>query len=262
MQKIITCIYLDLYEFLNSLMKKMCKPIAFKFEIKSWEVEIISNKLEMLFQQLELSIQNIVKMVEGDTNFKGIYNPQKDKIIESPDKEEFIRFQSLLRNFNTYVYYNSLILVSYSLFEYFLKSICEFVNEHIRPKFEFNFDKGDTLHNCRDFLSNKTHLIDFKHDDIKLLYDELKKVNHLRNLIAHRNGNLLCDRSKNVEKQNYFELFKRNKHLSINSDGQVYIADENYIKVFVDQGKTFLRLILDKLEENRDHKNPFDYNTR
>lgn len=240
----------EIVSLFKTLIRIMCRTKTITFEINNLEVEILYGKLEVFYQKLELGIVNILKMVEDDTNFKGIYNPQKDIINECSDKEEFIKFQSLLKNLNTYVYYYSLILVGFSLFEYFLKSICEFVSEHINPKVEFDFLKGDTLHNCRVYLSKKTHLIDFKDDNLEIHYIGLKEINHLRNLIAHHNGNLFQNRSLPLEKQKHFEQLKRNKHISINNNGQVYITDAEYIKVFVANSKEFLNLILNRLEKN------------
>lgn len=94
-------------------------------------LENTHQNIEILYDRLKLSTYNILKMVETETDFKGIFNPKKDVLFDNEFNSEFLDFQSLLKNLNNIVYYNSLILISYSVFEYSFKHICFTVNIHL-----------------------------------------------------------------------------------------------------------------------------------
>lgn len=76
----------------------------------------------------------------------------------------------------------------------------------------------------------------------------ITKVNKLRNLIAHHNGNLIKDKKKPISQQPNFKLYNSDKRLVIYSNGQVYIDDSDYIKEFIKISEELLKLIIAKLK--------------
>ncbi|WP_423128480.1 hypothetical protein [Gaoshiqia sp. Z1-71] len=211
--------------------------------------QIIQSNIDLLYMRLGLSLNNILKMLENENDFKGFYNPKKYKIIDCDDVGEFTKFQSTIKGLNNYIYYNSLVLSSYSVFEHSLKLICNFIDKYFVLPEKFIDKPIDILGNCMKYIK-RTQLVDFGDTEIDKIYMQIKKVNKLRNLIAHYNGNLIKDRSKPLKKQTNYNLFKSDKRLIIIGNGQIYIDNDEYISSFVEESEKFLNLIIKQIKNN------------
>jgi hypothetical protein len=211
--------------------------------------QIIQSNIDLLYMRLGLSLNNILKMVEQENDFKGFYNPKKQKIVNCDDVREFTKFQSTIKGLNNYIYYNSLILTSYSVFEHSLKLICNFIDNHYTLTERFDDKHNDILGNCIKFLKG-TLLVNLNDEEIDKIFMHIKNVNKLRNLIAHNNGNLIKDKSKPIESQSYYNFLKLDKLLIIIGNGQVYVDNDEYIRSFVEESEKFLNLIIKQLNDN------------
>jgi len=209
--------------------------------------QIFDQNLHTLYHRLRVSAFKIFDLVQSEINLINIYNPKNGNILEAENKYEFESFQETLRNLNNIVYYNSLLLGSYSIFETSFKNLCKFVEEYSNPKIEPFKIQNDTLSDCRKYLFD-SGLVDFKSKEIKAKYDEITKVKKLRNLIAHNNSNLIRDKFNKIEKQPNYKLFKRQPCLTVMNNGQVYINDDEYIKIFIEESEKFIKLIIGELK--------------
>lgn len=211
-------------------------------------LQILGPNIEQLYMRLQLSMFKVIALVEDENRIKGYYNPKKDKIIECENVSAFKEFQSLIKGLNNYVYFNSLVLSGYSIFEHSLKSICLFISEHFENYKKFEDKPRDILGNCIKYLEG-TYLINFKDKEIEKYYQQIKNVNKLRNLIAHYNGNLFKDKTKPLKDQKHYNLFCSDKRLIIVQNGQVYIDDSDYIISFIQNSEKFLKQIVEEIKK-------------
>ena len=203
-----------------------------------------------LYGSLRRSSENIYNLVDNEINEKGIYKPKIGSIVFTEKQKEFESFQEILRNLNNFIYFNSLLLGSYSIFEVTIKDICIFVDEFSNPKFEFEEPKRSIIKNCRKFLKD-SKLVDFSNNLIDAKYTNILKIGKVRNLIAHKNGNIIQDKTKLIEQQTNYKLFKSMKYLTILQNGQVYINDEELLKDFIKDSEIFISLIIKDLKHTR-----------
>jgi hypothetical protein len=201
----------------------------------------------LLYSRLQLSMDKVIKLVEEDNRINGFYNPKKDIIIESDSICEFKEFQALIKGLNNIIYYNSLLLSGYSIFEYSLKSICFFISEHFLNYKLFEDEQRDILGNCIKYLKG-TDLINFKGKEIDKYYVQIKRVSKLRNIIAHYNGNIFKDKTKSLKNQKHYILFSSDKRLSIMQNGQIYIDDSDYIISFIQDSEKFLIRVIEEIK--------------
>jgi hypothetical protein len=238
------------------IIKYLLKVISFRTHrnmIKKpsdFLLQTLGPDIDFLYLRLQYSMFQIIDLVNKENKTKGHFNPKEDIIIECDSRSEFEKHQSLLRGLNNHVYYNSLILSGYSIFEFALKSICFFVSENYENSEDFdNVDtRHDIISNCVNYIK-RTKLVNFNEKKIDKCYTQIKKVHKLRNLIAHDNGNLIKDKNKPLKQQKSFNLFSSDKRLVIFSNGQVFIDDSDYIKDFVKLSDDFLKLIIEKLKK-------------
>lgn len=222
------------------MTNKPCTPIF----------QIIKSDIDSLYFTLGLSLNNILKIVEKENDFQRFYDPKKYIIIDCDDVVEFAKYQSTIRGLNNFIYYNSLILTSYSVFEYSLKQICNFIDKHFALPEKFIDKPRDVLGNCIRYIK-RTQLGDFNNKQFDKIYMQIKKVNKLRNLIAHYNGNLIMDKSKPLKNQPNYNLFISDKRLKTIDNGQVYIDNDEYISSFVSESERFLNMIILQLKKNK-----------
>jgi hypothetical protein len=211
-------------------------------------LQILGPNIDTLYMRLQLSMLRIIALVEDENRIKGYYNPKRDTILECENVSAFKEFQSLIKGLNNYVYFNSLILSGYSIFEHSLKSICLFISEHFGNYKTFDDEPRDVLGNCIKYLKG-TDLINFKDNEIDKYYIQIKNVNKLRNLIAHFNGNLYRDKTKPLKDQKHYNLFCSDKRLIIVQNGQIYIDDSDYIISFIQNSEKFLQRIVEEIKK-------------
>ncbi len=213
-----------------------------------FQLQTLGPSIETLYMRLQLSMFKIIELVERENKFKGLYNPKTDTIVDCDNISEFKRFQSLMKGLNNHVYFNSLILSGYSIFEHSLKSICFYVSDYFENAEKFEDVPRDIFRNCIKYLK-RTNLIDFKNKEIDKLYVQISNVNKLRNLIAHFNGNLIKDKTKHLTEQENYKLYNSDKRLIIIANGQIYIDDSEYIMLFIQNSENFLKRIIEELKK-------------
>jgi len=219
-----------------------------KLNTHHFSFNILEQTIESMYHRLRVSASAIFKLVDEEINFKNIYSPKNGYIVETYNKKEFEIFQETLRNLNNIVYFNSLLLGSYSIFETSFKHVCAFVEKHSNSNLDpFNPDRK-ILQYCRQYLSD-SKLVDFTRKEFDSRYTYLTEVNDLRNLIAHYNGNLIKEKGKSIQHQpDYKKLHK--KYLTIMNNGQVFINDDEYIKKFIKTSEGFIKLIIKEFKNN------------
>lgn len=205
------------------------------------------SQIQILYNRLKLSTSRIINLVDYELDFKGVFNTEKHSILDNSDYDEFIKFQSLLKNLNNIIYFNSLILISFSTFEFAFKIICKNVQDYICQLNEFKDPKSDVLNQCKTYLSKTTNLVDFTKDDLENIYLRIKNVNKLRNLITHHNGNLIRGNIKIAKEHKDYNLYSSDHRLMILGSGQVFIDDKEYIITFQRDTEFFLQIILSQI---------------
>lgn len=219
------------------------KPHYFAFEI-------LESMIDQLYYDLHRSSLGIFTLVRNELQLKGIYNTQTSNTILSNNIKEFEVFQEILRNQNNVIYFNSLLLGSYSIFEVAFKEICEFVSEYSCSQKKFIAPNRDILKNCRKYLAESENL-NFSNNEMDSKYNYLMKISKVRNLIAHENANLIKDKSRSLEQQEKYKEFKAMKELTILQNGQTYINTEAFIHNFIEESQSFIGLIINQLKKNQ-----------
>ncbi|MBI0400586.1 hypothetical protein [Cyclobacterium marinum] len=211
-------------------------------------LQTLGSDVDFLYMRLHLNVHSILNLVDEENRNKGHFNPKTDTILDCDEDIKFREHHTLLRGLNSYVYHNSLILAGFSIFEFALKSICNYISDKFENSETFDDRPTGVIENCISYIK-RTELVSFNSKEIDKYYMEIKKVNKLRNLIAHYNGNLRKDMSKSLEKQKNYNVYNSDKRLFIQSNGQIYIDDCEYIKSFVKSSESFIKLIIKQLKE-------------
>jgi len=220
-----------------------------EIKAQTYHFESLEYDIDNVFMRLHLSANGIMKLVQEEIYHKGIYDPKR-YILPEEDNKEFESFQEILRNLNNIVYFNSLILGAYSIFEICLIRICEFIESHSCPRIKFDTPKRKILKNCRKFIHD-SKLVDLTIKSFDSRYNHISDVNKLRNLITHYNGNLIKEKNKILELQADYEYCANEEYLTIMNNGQVYINDFEYINNFIVESEQFIKAIFKQLENRK-----------
>ncbi len=212
--------------------------------------EMFEFPFETTYRRLRLSSTKIFNLVQNEISDKNIYDPRTGRIEHSENNQEFESFQEILRNLNNIIYYNSLFLGSYSIFESTFKNLCKFVEKYSSPTLIYEPESRETLKECRKYLRD-SKLVDFTKPELDLKYQYLSDISKLRNIIAHESGNIMHDKNKNLVEQSYYSKFKSDENLTIMNDGKIYINCDTFIKKFISENELFINLILKELKNGR-----------
>lgn len=217
-----------------------------KFSATDIDFEILESKIRFFDIKFELFISNSIRTIEDENIFKGFFDSNIHKISESENEKEFIDFQSFLKNHNNKIYIYSMTLMILSAFETSLKTICYFVQDHSIPYLPFNEPHQKILNSCKKYLSNA---IDFKISGINNRFAKIERLNVVRNLIAHNDGNLIRNKKIPLERQIHFKQIKADKMYHIHSTGQIYITDTSYISNTNQDCNLIIKSLIDQLKK-------------
>lgn len=207
----------------------------------------LQTSIDSQYSKLKLSMYSILEIVSKQYEFKGIYNP-KDNSTEVVDKE-FDEFQLMLRNYDSYIYYNSLILIGFSSLESSLKQICDFIEKRLENSEVFEIARNKNIFN-QYVIYFLNHVSIIEKRDFNKIKGEIERVNKLRNLIVHNNSNLIRKKNILLEKQDNFKILSECKYLTLMDTGQVFINNPEYIKSFILNSKKLLDIMIRSLLPN------------
>jgi len=209
----------------------------------SWQV--LRNSVDSHYMDLKISMRKILNVVQEQYKYRNIDIPKTDEIVECDNIDEFEEYQSILRNLESYIYFNSLILISVSSFEYSLKTICYFISKKLEPNEKYKEPYKDVIGTSINYLKKTDCWI----EDSESFSSKLKTIVTLRNQIAHHNGKLsIRNRTQELEDMDKFKLLNKEKFITIYSNGQLYINDPEYIISFNSDSHKFLLNIIEKLK--------------
>jgi len=216
------------------------------------DFEILKDQIEGIYSDLHYTTSKILGLMKEEWINIPIIDPNDETfVIIENDKSP--SFHEIIKDHNNKVFYSSILLAGYSIFEYSLKMVCGFIEDHTNPKFEFRnsgySSNNEILKNCKKYIHD-SKLLDLTQKKARVNDTFISLVNKYRNLIAHANGNLITDRSKKLELQKYYELFKKAKYLTILDNGQVFINSDEFIRRFNYGSEEYIKLIVAELEKS------------
>lgn len=215
------------------------------FSATDIDFEILESKIRFFDIKFELFISNTIRTIEDDNIFKGFFDSNIHRISESENEVEFIDFQSFLKNHNNKTFIYSMILMSFSAFETSLKTICYFIQDHSIPYLPFNEPHRKILNTSKKYLSK---VIDFNKSGINKRFAKIERLNVVRNLIAHNDGNLIRNKKIPLERQIHYKQIKADKMYHIHSTGQIYITDTSYISNTNKDCNLIIKSLIDQLK--------------
>jgi hypothetical protein len=152
-------------------------------------------------------------------------------------------------------FYNSLIVMVYTVYESTLNKICIQVNSNVKSKLDHESLKDRNV--SKKFLTylNIVADIDFQKD--KRSYDRIREFQNLRNQIAHENSTVKGNNNRDRKKNSIALLVTFNRNCENISERNIIVNEETWdfyvnktdlIIEFIDVVKKYLFGLIEELE--------------
>lgn len=162
------------------------------------------------------------------------------------DQELIKSLSQLMTNLQNGIFYNSLLITTYSFLEYSLTEYCRMMENYILKDIGSYYSyNGNGIDKTRDYL-REAFEIDIAENKEWSALQSYKKV---RNLISHNDGNIIKDNSKTREEQPDFKEINKIAEIEITSTGYIHIQDIEYVKSLLNISIDFIQKMVDTTNE-------------
>lgn len=220
-----------------------------------------TSKLTIFKQIIESETEDIKIFIEEISQY--IENKQNISEIEIEDnqreyfEDDFYKYNKIFPK----LYYNSLLLTIYSLFENWLFRIAKIAYHRSFSKIEIKHLAGNSpLEKSYQYLKLVAEINLSPKDNV---WRQLKQIQKVRNAIAHEYSNILKDKSKKIEEQDLYTELLKDSSIELNQDtGYFFITDKKYLYKSINLIAEYLYYIIEQLLSSkviaRNMTMPFD----
>lgn len=147
-------------------------------------------------------------------------------------------------------YFNPLLLSIYSLFENWLKRLCDLDSKRGFSNVKVNDLAGSNyIEKSRKYLKV---VADLNMDDTEKDWQKIKDIQKVRNAIAHNDSNIKTDKNKELEKQDLYTILKNDNRIKLNdSIGSFYIKDKEYLYDVIELITRYLNFVISNLASRK-----------
>lgn len=178
----------------------------------------------------------------------------EDELLAHPDNSDYKK--ELLATFKedsfsyqetfASILQRSTFIANYSMFEYYLKRICDFAKKRVRSNLSFSDIKGNGY-----IDQNKRYLekvIGLNLSYLNTIWEDINKYRIVRNYIVHEHSNISVNPELNTTDQKHYTLVSSMPSIEINPvDGEIKIKDFAFVWNFSHCMEQYLKGILIEL---------------
>lgn len=214
---------------------------VFKLFKKVIQIELF--ELRQFIEEIAFFFET--KMFEVETDYLSAINAVEEKERENIEFLYEDDFQKYGRSFPKQ-YYNPILLSLFSLLESWMKRICELENHDSSSHVKITDLSGNNyIEKSRKYLMLVAEL---DLSDADKLWSKIREIQKIRNAIIHNESNILIDKNRKLEKQDLYNLIKKDVRFEFNqSNGDFYIKNKEYLVEVIQTITDYLDIILDKI---------------
>lgn len=185
----------------------------------------------------------------------------KKQIAEYPQDEWEIKayynntvFKDFDKNFYT-ILNSSMMISCYALFDTCLRQICDLAQKRIKAELRYSDLHAESeIHAYRKYLLK---VIGLELNELNQYWKEINDYRKVRNMIVHHHSNIINDKTRKIEDQNCYSIVSSNNYLKLNKrSGYFIIKDPEYVYVFCNNAKYFLKGALKELARIKKRRKP------
>lgn len=184
-----------------------------------------SVKIQLLYSNVVDSIRRFSKCLDDESSKNNNIEIEDENEIYNLNADLFDSMTLLGNNLKNASFYNSLLILAYSYFDFGINEYCSFLDKYkIQGKKLMKY-KELGINRSKVFLlkSYKIDLEKFKD------WGVLNNYRKIRNLIVHHNSNIIRNPNKYIEDQRDYKLLSSMKDIEITSAGYIFIEKIDHI---------------------------------
>ncbi len=217
----------------------MPKYFKDKFE---WDLGKYLSQIYLVYSNVLDSIKRFSECLEHEQRDEPEIVIEKNYGSVEINKELFDSLFSLGENLKNASYYNPLLILANSYFEFGLIEYCRLLDNYKKEGKKIEKYKETGINKAKVFLMNAFD-INLESD---INWDEINKYRRLRNLIVHHGSNIIRKPNKSIEEQPDYQIISSMTDIDITSAGYVFIKKIDHINNLLDVSVTLLSNVIDQ----------------
>lgn len=191
------------------------------------------------------------KQKEIEDSYNTVINEFEEEINNEIDPSFF--FDDEMHKYNKVFpkhYFNPLLLSLYSLFENWLKQLCDLDSKRGFSNVKVSDLAGNNyIEKSRKYLSIVAEL---NLTEIEKDWQKIKQIQKVRNAIAHNNSNIDTYKNKDIDKQDLFSFIKNDERIEFDKKtGKFHIKDKEFLYETIDLVDRYLNFIISHLSSKK-----------
>lgn len=203
--------------------KRKFKPVSI--------AHLYKTGIEMEFEQLKEFLNEVSSNLESKrTEFEEKYNKIKDSDLADEDHLDYISSEFSWKYYEVYpkYTYNPLLLSIYGFFENWLKKTCDIYKRKGFSNLTVNDFAGRNYIEKSKLFFEK--VVGIGLSDMEELWNRIKEIQNIRNLIAHHESNVIKNPNRRVSEQSFFKLIKDQEYIEFNEGtGDFFISRPEFL---------------------------------
>jgi hypothetical protein len=193
-----------------------------------WDLGVYKSTIGHSSASVVSAIDRFEKSVENIKREISESNPNGEIISEVELEDDLgTAFATLMDDLQNEVFYNSLLVIAISFFEFSLIELCRVSEPYlVAGKERFSDYSGMGIQKSKKFLRGSWGI---EIPKIKN-WENILKYAEVRNCIVHNSSNVFEDYSRGIEEQECYKLFGSINTLTITETGYIFIKDIECIR--------------------------------
>ena len=212
-----------------------------------WDFDMYMSRIFFESEKISNSINRFIKSAEQIREENSKLTEGGEVIAEGEIPAELMEgIIELAHNLQNEVFYNSLLVISFSFVEFALAELCRmlqpYIEKEIKPYYQFRNEYG--IDKSKNYIQEA---FDINIAESKY-WSKLQAVKKHRHLIIHNAGNVMVDYDSKLENQPDYKLYKANSKLDVTETGFIFIGDINYVHETLKDSIEFIKEVNDKIK--------------
>lgn len=193
-----------------------------------WDFSMYMGRIFFESEKISSTINRFITSVEKIKEEAGKSVEGGEVIFEGEIPAELAEgLVELGENLQNEVFYNSLLVISFSFAEFALAELCRmlqpYIQKEIKPYYQYRAEYG--IDKSKNYIQEafELNIAESKY------WSNLQAIKKHRHLIIHNAGNVQVDYDRKIEEQPDYKMYASNDKLKVTETGFIFIREADYI---------------------------------
>jgi hypothetical protein len=213
-----------------------------------WDLGKYLSQIHLIYSNVTETIKRFSECLDNNRDKEQEMEIEEEFGSTEIDQKLFESLISLSENLKNAIYFNPLLVLAYSFFEFGVMEYCQLLDNYKKEGKKFEKYKGRGINRAKTYLINAFD-INLESDSN---WNRINDYRVLRNLIIHQRSNIIRKPNKPIEDQPNYKIISSMADIDITSSGYIFIKKIDHINNLLDISVTLLNNIIDQTKSKID----------